>query len=177
MSGIDLAGYNRSGQVFTGANVSAKSVIAVTTGMTGLILYNPVASGKKLLLTHAGFAWTTAPAAVHNVGIAIMAQNAAAPTSLTAAGSGIVAADGSPSVGVAKIYDAATLPVAPVAVRWFGGNLYQAASGVGTTIAGYQLVDYIDGGLALVPGAAATLTVVTTTAVGIGSFSWVEVPA
>lgn len=177
MSNIALADYNRAGQMFTGANVSGKSVIAVTTSMTGLILYNPVNSGKKLLLTHAGFVWTTAPAAVHNIGIAIMKANAAAPTSLTPAGNSAQALDGSASVGVGICYDAATLPTAPVAVRWIGGNLYQAASAVGTTIAGYQIVDYIDGGIALVPGSAACLTVVTTTAVGMGSFNWVEVPA
>jgi hypothetical protein len=34
----------------------------------------------------------------------------------------------------------------------------------------------IDGGLILVPGATLTFAAVTTTAVGMGSVTWVEVP-
>lgn len=170
---MDVSSYTRAGQVFCAANVSAKSVIAVTAAMTGVILYNPVGSGKKLILVKAGFAWTTAPAAVHNIGIALMAYSSTAPSSLTAIGSGVVAADGSGAVGVAKAYDAATLPAAPVAVRWFGGATYASAAGNSP----YFLSEDIDGAIGVVPGAAACLTVVTTTAVGLGSMTWIEVPA
>jgi hypothetical protein len=175
MSNLDIAGYNRLGQVFCAANVAAKSVIAVTTAMTGLILYNPRNSGKVAILIDAGFVWTTAPAAVHNIGIALAAPNATAPSSLTAAGSGVLLANGTGNAGNATLlaYDAATLPVAPVAVRWFGGGVY--GSGVGESP--YSMIDRIEGAICLVPGAVACLTVVTTTAVGMGSFTWAEVPA
>ncbi len=174
MSNLDVAGYNRKGQMFAAANVSAKSVIAVTTSMTGVILHNPVGSGKKLVLVHAGWVWTTAPAAVHNIGIALMAANPVLPTSLTAIGSGVLAADGSGNAGAAvgRAYDAATLPTAPVIVRWMFGATY--GSGVGESPA--ALMDYIDGGIVVVPGAAACFAAVTTTAVGMGSISWIEVP-
>lgn len=174
MSSLDLASYNRLGQLYSAANVSAKSVIAVTTAMTGVILHNPYGSGKKLVLVHAGWVWTTAPAAVHNIGLALGAASSSALTSTTAIGSGVLAADGSGNAGnsVAKAYDAATLPAAPVVVRWMFGATY--GSGVGESPG--ALMDYIEGGIILVPGASASFAAVTTTAVGMGSLSWIEVP-
>jgi hypothetical protein len=175
MSNLDIASYNRQGKVFVAANVSAKSVIAVTTGMTGVILYNPVGSNKKLIIADASFVWTTAPAAVHNIGLALAAPNPTVPSSLTAIGSGVLAADGSGNAGsaVARAYDAATLPVAPVIVRWMGGAVY--GSGVGESP--YSIMDHVDGSIILVPGAVMTFAAVTTTAVGMGSVTWIEVPA
>ena len=173
---FDIASYNRQGLVFTAANTAAKSVIAVTTAMTGVILYNPAGSGKKLVLLHAGWVWTTAPAAVHNIGIALASPNVTVPATLTAIGSGVLAADGSGNSGasVARAYDAATLPVAPVAVRWFGGAAF---SGTAATTGPFSMVDYVDGAIVLVPGATMTFAAVTTTAVGMGSVTWIEVPA
>ena len=175
MSNIDLASYNRQGKLFVAANVSAKSVIAVTTAMTGVILHNPAGSNKKILIVDAGWVWTTVPAAVHNIGLALAAPNATAPASLTAIGSGVLAADGSgaSTAAVGRAYDAATLAVAPVIVRWLGG----AAWGTTVGVSPFAIHDYIDGALALVPGATLTFAAVTTTAVGMGSVSWVEVPA
>jgi hypothetical protein len=174
MSNIDIAGYNRKGQLFGAANVSAKSVVAVSTTETGLILYNPPGSGKKLVLVHAGFVYTTAAAAVHNIGIGLMAANPALPTGLTVAGSGVLALDGSGNAGsaVGKAYDAATLPTAPVAVRWMWGVSFGSAVALNPT----AFSEYLEGGIVVVPGAAAALIAVTTTAVGMGSFAWVEVP-
>lgn len=175
MSSLDLASYNRQGQLFVAANVSAKSVVAVSTTATGLILHNPAGSGKKLVIVHGGFAWTTAPAAINNLGWALMAATPTLPTGLTAIGSGVLVADGSGNAGsaVAKAYDAATLPTAPVAVRWFGGAAFGSAVGESP----FVLVDYIEGALAVVPGAALVMCAVTTTAVGLASVSWIEVPA
>lgn len=174
MSNLDIAGYNRKGQVFVAANVSAKSVIAVTTSMTGVILYNPVGSGKKLIINDVAWVWTTAPAAVHNIGLALAATQLVAPTTLTAIGSGVLTADGSGGSGtsVAKAYDAAALAVAPVIVRWCFGATYATAVSVNTA----ALVDHVDGAIVVVPGAAMTFAAVTTTAVGMGSVSWIEVP-
>jgi hypothetical protein len=173
MSNLDVAGYNRKGQVFVAANTSAKSVIAVTTAMTGVILYNPAGSNKKLVIVDAGWVYTTAPGALHNLGLAIAAPNTTVPSSLTTIGSGVLAADGSGNAGasMARAFDAATLPIAPVPVRWFGGAI--ATGGTNT----YQIQDHVDGSIILVPGAVLTFTVVTTTAVGMGSLTWIEVPA
>ena len=170
---MDLAGYNRKGRLFTAANVSAKSVIAVTTSMTGLILYNPQGSGRIALLAHAGWVWTTAPAAVHNLGIALAKPHPTVPTTLTDVGSGVLLADGTGTAGDSRVraYDAAALPVAPVIQRWMFGATY--GSGVGESPG--ALMDYIDGALALIPGVVACLAAVTTTAVGMGSLCWAEV--
>lgn len=170
---MDLISYSRLGQVYSAANVSAKSVIAVTTAMTGVIIYNPLGSTKNLLLIDAGFAWTTAPAAVHNLGIAI-GPSAATPTSLTAIGSGVkcLNGQGNASTSITGAYDAATFAAAPVACRWIGGAVY--GSGVGESP--YRLLDNTDGAIMLTPGSFACLTVVTTTAVGVGHMTWVELP-
>ena len=40
-----------------------------------------------------------------------------------------------------------------------------------------MIKDYPEGSIILVPGAYLHLTTVTTTAVGMGSFTWIEVPA
>ena len=139
--------------------------------MTGLILHNPAGSGKKLILVDVGFSYTTAPAALHNLGIGLTTTGQVAPTSLTAAGRSAIAADGSGNLPSAVGYDAATLIVAPVAVRWFNGTL--ATGGVGN----YSAIDRIDGSIVVVPGAQAALIALTTTAIGVGHFTWVEVPA
>ncbi len=167
MATLNVSDLNRQGKVYTTANAAAASVLAVSTTMTGLILINPPASGRKLILIHTGFAWTTAGAAAHQIGIAI-ANSGVAVTNTTP---GVVTrADGTSGTGVGQSSVSATLPVAGVAVRWIGGSL-------GTAVSPYQIVDYTEGGVILSPGAYAHLTTVTTTAVGIGSFSWAEVPA
>ena len=174
MSNLDIASYNRQGKVFVAANTSAKSVIAVTTAMTGVILHNPTGSNKKLIIADAAWVWTTVPGAVHNLALALASPNATAPATLTAIGSGVLNADGSgaSTIAVARAYDAATLPVAPVAVRWFGG----AAWGSSVAVSPFSIVDHVDGALILVPGATLTFAAVTTTAVGMGSVTWIEVP-
>lgn len=170
MATINVADLNRQGKVFTAANVSAKSVIAVTTSMTGLIVYNPVGSNVKAVLIDCGFVYTTAPAALHNLGVGIMNYHPTAPGTLTVAGSPAQAADGSGKAAVCVAWDAAALPVAPVARRWFQGTL--ATGGTNN----YSGGDRIDGSLILIPGTAACLIAVTTTAVGMGHFTWAEVP-
>jgi hypothetical protein len=173
MSNIDLLTYNKNGQLFTAANTAAKNVPAVSTTATGVILYNPVGSNKTLYITSAGFAWVVAPAAVHNLGFAIMAPSITAPTGLTPIGSGVQDCRGFGNSGasVAAAYDAATLPLAPVMRRIVGGAVY--GSGVGESP--YTLIDYIDGALAVQPGGAFVFAAVTTTLNGIGSVTWVEI--
>ena len=170
MATLNVADLNRQGKVYVGANVSAKSVVAVSTTATGLILYNPFGSGRKLALVDAGFVYTTATAALHNLGMAVMPTSQTVPTGLTVAGRSAIAADGSGGTGVGIVWDAATLPVAPVAVRWFGGTNATGSSSM------YQFNDRIDGSIVLVPGSALVLTVVTTTAIGMGHFTWAEYP-
>ena len=173
MSNLDRLAYNRAGQLYCAANVSSKSVPAVSTTATGVILYNPVGSNKTLYIVDASFAWVTAPAAVHNLGWAIMVPSITAPTGLTVIGSGVQSAQGFGNAGnsVAQAYDAATLPVAPVMRRIAGGAVY--GSGVGESP--YSIIDYIDGALAVPAGGAFVFAGVTTTLAGIGSVTWIEI--
>ncbi len=172
MATLNVADLNRQGKVFCAANVSTKNVVAVSTTATGLMVYNPYGSGVKLIIIDVGFAWVSVPAGVHNIGLAVMNSNTAVPTSLTVAGRSAVAADGSGRVGAAIAWDAATLPAAPVAVRWFGGAAFGSSVGVSP----YILSERLDGSVVIVPGALVELCAVTSTAAGMGSFTWAEVP-
>lgn len=169
MSNLDVAGYNRQGKVFHAANVAAASVVAVSTTMTGLILCNPYSSNKKFILVDAGFVWTTAGAAAHQIGIAVGFSQ----TQVTHTTPAIVYnADGSgvSSSSAALVDVSSTLPVVATARVWIGGSL-------GTAVSPYMVRDTFEGTVVLVPGAYLHLTTVTTTAVGMGSFTWIEVPA
>ena len=173
MSNIDRLAYNRAGQLYMGANVAAKSVVAVSTTATGVILYNPVGSNKVLYIVDGSWAWTTVPGAVHNIGWAIMPPNITAPTGLTAIGSGVLSGQGTGNAGnsIARMYDAATLAVAPVMQRIFGG----AAWGSSVAVSPFSIIDYVDGAVAVQPGGACVFAAVTTTLVGLGSMTWIEV--
>lgn len=173
MSNIDRLAYNRAGQLFMGANVASKNVVAVSTTATGVILYNPTGSNKTLYIVDGSFAWVTAPAAVHNIGWAIMAPNITVPTGLTAIGSGVMSGQGTGNAGnsVARMYDAATLAAAPVMHRIMGGAVY--GSGVGESP--YSIIDYVDGAIAVPPGGVCCFAAVTTTLAGLGSMTWIEI--
>lgn len=173
MSNIDRLAYTRNGQMFTAANVAAKSVVAVSTTETGVILYNPVGSNKTLYIVDWGFAWTTVPAAVHNLGLGVMSPNPTTLTGLTAIGSGVMDCRGFGNAGnaVGLAYDAATLPVAPVARRWVGGAAWGSSVGVSP----FLIVDNVDGGIGVPAGAVCCLIAVTTTAVGMGHITWIEI--
>ena len=120
-------------------------------------------------MVDAMFVWTTAGAAAHQIGHA-MGYSQTAVTHTTPAivynadGSGV----SSSAVGLVDV--SSTLPVVATARRWFGGSL-------GAAVSPYQIVDYPEGAIVLVPGAYWHLTTVTTTAVGMGSVTWIEVPA
>ena len=172
MATLNVSDLNRQGKVFYAANVSVKSFVAVSTTATGLMVYNPNGSGKKVVLIDAGFAWTTVPGAVHNLGIAVMNQNNAVPTANTVSGVPAQAADGSGNVGSAVAWDASTLPAAPTARRWFAG----AAWGSGAAINPFQILDRIDGSIILIPGSLAIIAGLTTTALGVAHLTWAELP-
>ena len=172
MSNVDLLSYNRTGQLYTATNAASASVVAVSTTETGLILYNPVGSNKILAIVLAAFAFVTAPAAVVNLGIAIMGPNPTTLTGLTAVN--VLSGNGFGNAGnaVGRAYNAATLPVAPVMQRINFGAAWGTAVGVSPS----TYIDYVDGALLVQPGGVACLAAVTTTAAGLGHFSWIEVP-
>jgi hypothetical protein len=176
MSNIDTLGYGRSGRIFTASNVSAKIITVVGTSMTGLILYNPVGSGKYLSFMSAGYALTTALASLSSICIAISPSQPVIPSSNTVGSAVVSSATGSAgAASVAKAWDVSTLGVACVAARWFGGKQWVTG---GTAEFVYQMSDKIDGELGLVPGAAACFAGIGgTLPTGMGSISFVEIDA
>ena len=174
MSNIDRLAYNRAGQLFTAANVSAKTVSLVSTTATGVLLYNPVGSNKSLWVIDWGFAWTTVPGAIHKIGLAYMAPNPTTLTGLTAIGSGVICANGTGNAAnaIGRAYDAATLPAAPVAIRWAAGAAWITG---GSGEAPYTFLDYVDGAVGVAPGGMVQIVGETTSPIGVGHISWIEV--
>ena len=173
MSNIDTIAYARAGRMFTCSNVSAKILTVVGTTMNGLILSNPVGSGKYLAFMSAGFTWGTIPPSAQAIGIAISPVQPTVPSSLTVGSAVIRSAVGLISNSVANAYDIATLGVACVAVRWFAGAAWITG---GSGEAPYMITDKIDGELGLMPGAAAAFCMIGGTGpTGMGSISYVEV--
>ena len=172
MSSLNVSDYNRMGQVFCAANVAAKNHIAAATTQTGLSIFNPYGSGVKLIIVDFGFVWTSVPAAVHQVGVGRVKGEIAVPTAITAVT--IKPADGSAATSTSKAIAADTLVyvTAPVAVRWTLGAAYGTSVGVSP----YNSQDKIDGALTCVPGSGICTIAVTTTAAGMASFTWIEVP-
>jgi hypothetical protein len=176
MATIDVAALNRLGKVFVSANAAAATVSVVGTAMTGLILNNQQGSGVKVVLIDAGWVWTTVPAAAQRVGIGVTTvQGGAIPVTLTAVTA--VSADGRGNTPVSAVWSVATFAVAPVARRWFLNAPWNQADATLTNVAANLGQDRIDGSIILAPGASAMLIALTTAAVGMGSFTWAEVPA
>jgi hypothetical protein len=172
MSNIDTLAYSKAGRIFTGNGISAKIITVVGTSMTGGTLYNPIGSGRKLIMMHAGWSWTTASPSAQSIGLAIGAYSIIIPTSTGVSTSAVQCTDGSGAAGVAKFWDAATLPVAPVACRWFAGANW-VTGGSGTFP--YMVSDNIDGALSLVPGASLSFCMIGGTGpTGLPSMTWIE---
>ncbi len=174
MASIDIASYNRQGKVFTAANTAAVALTAVNVTTTGLIVFNPFGSGKKLIMLDWGYASSVVGTGVGNLGIALMPANVTAVTNTTPIT--VQAADGSgaAATSVARASSSVTLPEAGVAVKWLGGNIW-VTGGAGDHP--YQWGGNLDGSLIVVPGSAIHFTIVTTVMTGLGSFTWAEVPA
>lgn len=173
MSNIDTIGYAKAGKIFTASNVSAKILTVVGTAMTGLVIYNPTGSNKMLSFMTAGFTWGTVPPSAQAIGIAIAPVSLVVPSSLTVGSAVIKSSTGGTGTSVAQTWDTATLGVACVAQRWFGGAAWVTG---GTGEAPYVLVDKIDGELGLMPGAAAAFCMIGGTGpTGMASISYVEI--
>lgn len=169
MATLNVSDLNRQGKVFCAANAATGSFIAVAATQTNLNLYNPLGSGVKLVLIEIGFSWVTVPGAVHNLGVAMFTNFSALPTGITQIG---VSADGSANVPKGQATASIVLSAAPTTRRWFAGAAWGSSVGVSPN----QIVDRVDGSIILVPGASASIVGLTTTALGVGSFVWAELP-
>jgi len=179
MATIDVDKANRNGRVFLGGNIASTAISAVGASMTGLILYNPAGSNRKMVLLEAGWAFVTSPAGIMTIGLALVpATNSLAPTSQgVSTVSAARAADGSNFTSYADLMSAATYAAPlPVACRWSFQALYQAADATLTTVYNATHTDRVDGSIVLVPGASVMLCMVGNAPAGLGSFVWAEYP-
>lgn len=170
MSNMDVASYNRQGKVYFACNQANKATTALSTTATGLILYNPWGSGKKLLVVDARFAFSAVPTAA---GAVMLSTGNTPSVAATPAGTAdtIWAADGSgvSTTSAARVFTIATLNIV---------NVYVCPLSVASsTTASADLTKLPEGGFIVGQGNYAMFSHVTTVATGIGSFLWVEVPA
>jgi len=170
MSNMAVLDYNRAGQMYFACNQANKATTALSTTATGLILYNPWGSGKKLVIADARFAFSAVPTAA---GAVMLSMGNTPSSAATPAGTADViwAADGSgvSTKSVARVFTIATTNVV---------NVYVAPMAVaGSTTASIAMADIPEGGIIVAQGNYIMFSHVTTVATGIGSFLWAEIDA
>jgi hypothetical protein len=110
----DLLHRTLRGNVFIAANQGAQAIsVALATAYTGIVLSNPVGSGRRLALLRASFVPTVAPvgiASLHLIGGSHASVNVVHTTPLAPEPT-IIGATGLATIGLADA--AATLPAAP----------------------------------------------------------------
>lgn len=161
----------RAGNAYNCATTGAVTLTTVSTTCTGLVISNPIGSGKNVVMWKAAFAPSTAPAGVSVVGLAISPGIQATNNTHTtpAVIHNAIASGSNANVGKALCDSAATLVGTPV---W----LWPLASVVATaSITPTKYLEEINGSIILPPGTHLSFSYLTTAALGIAAFSWVEV--
>jgi len=162
----------RLGNMYSACTTGAVTLSTVNATCTGLSLENPHGSGVNLVIKRAVFVPSTAPAGAAVVGLAV--SSAVSQTAVTHTAAAVIhnaIANGSNAkVGKAKADSSSTLPAAPVWLRPLGSVV--AASSI--TPAAYK--EEVNGDIILPPGTNLSFSYLTTAAVGIAAFTWVEVP-
>lgn len=150
-----------------GTSVTTQAGLSAVT--PALALYNPINSGKNLVLIETGIDITAAPAAAAGFIIAVSSAGTAGGPQVTTAGTMQNALLGSLNASVGQCYRVATLTGAPIAVRYIGGTTGAAA------ISGYSLIDNTDGKIIVSPGTAISIQTTSAAAI-IAHFLFEEIP-
>jgi hypothetical protein len=165
----------RRGMLFTGANQAGQAVTSLNATATGLILINPLGSGKNLWIIEIAFSQsavgTTAQPvltlAANTNPLALASYTLTTPLTINSALLGSIATP------IGKLLSSATLPAAPVVVRsiWNSQNNPTAAtSGIPPFIK-----DEVAGAVGIAPGCAVSLSASAALS-GIASITWCELP-
>lgn len=162
----------RLGKAYNCSTTGAVTLSTVSTTCTGLAISNPIGSGVDVIMWKAAFVPSTAPAGAAVVGLAVSPGiQATNNTHTTPAVIHNAIANGSDaSVGKALCDSAATLVGTPVWL-WPMASVVAASS-----ITPTKYLEEINGSIILPPGTHLSFSYLTTAAVGIAAFSWVEVP-
>lgn len=161
------------GNVYSAANQADQAVVAaLTTNITGFVLYNPIASGKNLVLWDIEAPIVVAVGST-TVGAVFLAAgvgpNVAAPTTTTALTvyNNLI---NSASAAVAKVYSTATVAAAPVAFQYLFSYKAAAITGIETP-SKYN----VDGAIIIPPGAF--VSIAASNAITLRtSMTWEEIP-
>jgi hypothetical protein len=167
----------KRGNVFFACNSAVQALSVNNATATGLILSNPVNSGKNLVLLEATIALASVPGAIseivltgHDAGTSTITHT----TALTVRNALMGAGGGSTSrqVNVGLADSSATIPASPTVFRAFGSYLWiaTAANVIGTPF--YK--DEIAGALVVGPGCDVSIQAVTTAISAICSMTWAE---
>ncbi len=166
----DIAEAMRRGMCFTASNVAAQAVtVALATTYTGLLVYNPLGSGKRMSLLAAKYALSVAPAAIASLHLIAFDSGVITHTTPLAA-PGIKNALiglGQPT-SVMGADSAATIPTPYYKMSM--GSGFTAAALYADPTSGWC---WINGSIGVDPGgglAWGALTAVT----GFGSYLWAE---
>jgi hypothetical protein len=166
---------SRGNVYHTSMQAGASLGTALTASAVTLTLYNPINSGKNLVLIAVSVAITTVPS-VAGTAMYVLAANvnpfAAAPTTTTAASIRNCLLGGANGIGLA--YTVATLPAIPVAWRMLNPGQYWASAI--DAISPISFTDTIDGSAVLAPNSAVTVQGLGQASSGIVSIIWEEVP-
>lgn len=166
--GGDYAEAARRGMIFSASNVAAQAVsVALSTTYTGLLVYNPTGSGKRMILIAAKYALSVAPAAIASLHLLRVPSGTYTHTTPLAAPGIVSTKIGGSTASAMGADSAATIPTPTY--------LMSAGSGftAGALYADSQTWLPINGAITVEPGcgiAWGALTAVT----GFGSFMWIE---
>jgi hypothetical protein len=161
------------GNIFSASNQAGIALpVGLATAAKNFTLYNPVNSGKNLVLLEIMMGITLVPAAytgvVGLVGNFVAGQAAPATATAETVNSSILGA----ASGAGKVYNTCTLAAAPVWLR----SCFSVAwvtTGTGTTAACVK--DEVAGAIVIPPGAYVSMAATAATTVQI-SMTWEEVP-
>lgn len=162
-----------AGKVFGSATQANTTLSSLSGTYTGLVITNPWGTGVNLALLTCAIAMASAPA-----GISTIHHEAAFPplskTAVTQGTPSVVynALVGNAAIGAGLAATAASLPIAPVAIRQIGLGVNATGS---TTTFGYN-VDDISGMIILEPGTYCGLGYLTTAMNVMASYHWAEIP-
>lgn len=166
--GGDYAEAARRGMIFAASNVAAQAVsVALATTYTGLLLYNPAGSGKRIVLLAAKYALSVAPVAIASLHLLRVPAGSYTHTTPLAAPGIVSTKIGGSASSVMGADSAATIPT-PTYLMGAGSGFT-----AGALYADSQTWLQINGAITIEPGAGiawGALTAVT----GFGSFMWME---
>lgn len=162
------------GNVFNSANTAVQALSVNSATATGLVLSNPLGSGKNIVLLEVCISAASLPAGQSSFVLTANNNPAAAAVVHTTPITPKNALLGG-ATGVGLTDSAATLPAAPTVVRAIGGG--PAATIAASTSWPAMIKDEVAGAIILAPGTAISLQALTTAISAVASFTWEEVPA